>query len=92
MKKSEQLKKEANAEDNDLKHMGLMRATGYFSNSCADICKEMSIQNHQLYVVENYLDEFKQFIEQNHKVLKKHHKPDHTDYSPLAYNGVTDDF
>lgn len=66
--------------------------TGYFEKSCADICKDMGINNHEEYIVDNLLKEFKIFITNKHKILDKYFKRTFADYSHLAYNGVTDDF
>lgn len=66
--------------------------TGYYKYSCGDLCKQMNIKNHQEYIVDNLLSEFKEFINVNHKVLAKHFKQTYTDYSHMAYNGSVDDF
>jgi len=70
----------------------IMKTTGYFKESCGNWCKKTGTCNHQLYIVENLLDEFKQFIKKNYKVLDKYRKSKYVDYSHLAYNGVTNDF
>ena len=70
----------------------IMKTTGYFKGSCGDWCEKTGNHNHQLYILENLLYEFKQFIKENHKILNKYRKRKYIDYSHLAYNGVTDDF
>ena len=70
----------------------IMKKTGYFKKCCANLMKELNICNHQLHIVENHIEEFKKFIYDHNKVLKKHVRNNYIDYSHLAYNGVTDDF
>jgi hypothetical protein len=65
----------------------------YYEKSCGELCKEMGIEFMESHIVDNGLtSEWKQFIDNNHTTLKKHHKREYVDYSHLAYNGVTDDF
>ena len=70
----------------------VMKKTGYFKQSLADICREKGIENYQLYIVDNYLEEFHKFVKDNCKVLPRYYKPRYEDYSHLAYNNVADDF
>lgn len=70
----------------------IMNKTGYFKKNCNDICKDMQILNHEEYIVDNLLGEFKEFINTKHKILNKHFKRIYVDYSHQAYNGVTEDF
>ena len=70
----------------------IMKKTGYFKDSCGSITEKMNINNHEKYIVENLLEEFKQFVKTHHRVLKKYQKRKYIDYSHLAYNGATNDF
>lgn len=66
----------------------IIKKTGYFSKSCGHILNNQDPRE----VVLPMIEEFKQFILNHHKVLKKYRKFEFKDYSHLAYNGVTDDF
>lgn len=65
---------------------------GYHTKSCGDLMKEKNIEFLDGHIIDNgLLNDWKEFIDKNHKVLNKHFKPTYTDYSALAYNGVADD-
>jgi hypothetical protein len=60
---------------------------------CADIMEEKGFKLMETHIIDNdLLDEYKKFIKINRKTLKKHFGSGYSDFSHLAYNGVTDDF
>lgn len=64
---------------------------GYFENSCGDICKEMQIKDHRVYILDNLKQEFFDYIDKYNMYLAKYRKSQWIDYSHLAYNNVADD-
>lgn len=65
----------------------------YNAMTAARVCEEKGIEFMETYIMNNdLLESYKKFVSDHRNTLKKYFKPTYTDYSHLAYNGVTDDF
>jgi len=67
----------------------------YAKISCGDIMKERNIEFQDGHIMDmGLLEDFKKWVKENKgtKLILAYHKPTYTDYSHLAYNGVTEDF